>query len=104
MPEGRSGRRQELWDQLNNLKQRDWIKAAETLGIAVHYSSSGTSHYLSLRDPSNPNPNDIRGLVSTVMPNLYKQANQKIFKKVLGFCVKKGISEDRVWESLGIQG
>ncbi len=98
-----SGRRQELWDQLNNLKQQDWVKAAKLLGIAVHYSASGTSHYLSLRDPSNPNPDDIRGLVTTVMPNLYKQANQKIFKKVLAYCAKKEIPEDRVWESLGIR-
>lgn len=103
MAGGSSGRDKELWDQLSNLKQKDWVKAAERLGIAVCYSNSGTSHYLSLRDPSNTDPNDIRGLIATVTPNLYKQANQKIFKKVSTFCAKNGISEDRLWKSLDLR-
>ena len=92
--------RKDLWIGMNNIRQEDWVKAARHLGIAVTYGNGG-SHYLSLRDPENLNPEDIKGLVSTVTPHLFKEANRKIFKKVLGYAIAHGMTEDDVWQALG---
>ena len=91
----------QLWRGLNNIGQSDWIKAAPVLGIDVVRSNKGTSHFINLRDPE-IDPDDIRGLVSTLTPNSHRQANEKIFKKVLGFCKGKGKSEDDIWVALGM--
>jgi hypothetical protein len=93
--------RKDLYLGLGNIKQRDWLKAAGKLGLEVTYAKSGTSHYTSLRKPSF-DEDDIRGLVSTVTPNCYKQANQNIFKRVLAYCLETGKSEDDVWKALGM--
>jgi hypothetical protein len=92
----------ELWKCLGNVTQSDWIKAAPHLDISVVKSNKGTSHFINLRDPKNPNPEDIRGLVTTVTPNCYKQYNEKIFKKILKFCKKNGKNENDVWKALGM--
>jgi hypothetical protein len=88
----------ELWARLNNIRQNDWIKAAETLGLVVLKSTSGTSHTHTIRDPKNQDPKDIRGLITTLQVNLYKQANQGIFISL----VKFGMKEDDVWKALGM--
>ena len=80
--------------------QSDW-RAAFKLGITILESNSGTSHYVSLRDPANLDPNDIRGLITIVTPTSYKQVNQHIFKKILEYGTKHGITEDDIWTALG---
>ncbi len=90
-------KRKALFSGLNNIKQSDWIKAAEVLGLSAVKSTSGSSHTYNIRDPQNPNREDVRGLISTVQINLYKQANQKIFKRFIAF----GIAEDEIWKALG---
>ncbi len=91
----------ELWRQLNNVTQADWIKAAPQLGISVVKSNKGTSHFINLRDPES-DPDDIRGLVTTLTPNSYRQVNEKIFKKLLAYCKSKKKTEEDIWEALGM--
>jgi len=89
-------KRKNLWAGLNNVGQSDWIKAAEKLGLDVVKNNSGTSHTHNVRDPKNTNLDDVRGVIATLQINLYKQANQKIFNRFLGF----GLKEDDIWKSL----
>ena len=95
--------RKDLFDKgLRNINQSDWIKAAGKLGISVLTSQSGTSHYLTLRDSKILETNTTNGLITTVLPNLYKEANRSIFKDVRRYCIKNGMSEDDVWRALGL--
>jgi len=87
---------------LKNVSQSDWIRAAGKFNLTISRSNSGTSHYLSLRDPKNNNINDPKSLISTVMPNLYKEANKTIFKNILRYGKKNNISEDDIWKALGL--
>jgi len=93
-------KRKDLWMGLNNVDQKDWIKAAEELGLLIVKSNSGTSHYITFRDPKNPNLDDIRGLVTTVTPNCYKQANRSIFKAILKYVTENSGAEDDIWRAL----
>ena len=88
----------ELKKRLNNIKQKDWIKLAKTKGLLVLVGGSG-SHYVNIRNPKNPDPKDPRGLITTLTPNSYKQANEQIFKKFL----KYGLSENEIWKALGLK-
>jgi hypothetical protein len=92
----------ELWKVLGNIGQKHWITAAPLLGINVAKSNKGTSHFINLRDPKISDTQDIRGLVSTITPNCFKQTNQKIFKRVLEFCKKNGKTEEDIWRALGL--
>ena len=94
-------KQKELWRGLNNINQADWIKAGYKLHLAVVESKSGTSHYVTLRDPKNSDPDDIQGLITTLTPNTYKQANGHIFKAILNFGKKNTITEDDIWRALG---
>src|SRR3989344_746050 len=94
-------KRKELWRGLNNIRQADWIKAGYKLKLVVVESKSGTSHYITLRDPKNADPDDIRSLVTTLTPNTYKQANGHIFKAILNFGRRHNINEDDIWKALG---
>jgi hypothetical protein len=91
-------KRKNLWIGMNNIKQSDWIKAGYALGLRVVKSPSGTSHTITFRDPKNPDDNSLKSLITTVQVNLFKQANQAIFKKVIDF----GIEEDEIWKALGM--
>lgn len=89
-------KRKDLWNRLNNIKKpQEWLKASERLGLRTTRSSSGTSH-CAIRDPKNSNDDDPKSLIATVQKNLYKQANQGIFKEMINF----GISEDDIWRAL----
>jgi len=95
-------KRKDLWKGLNNVTQKDWIKVAEKLSLSIVKSNSGTSHYLNIRDPLNPDADDIRGLITTLTPNCFKQANMNIFLRILHFGLEKEVfTEDDVWRSLG---
>ncbi len=89
---------QELKRRLNNIGQKDWIKIAEKKNLLVMRGTPG-SHYINIRDPELPDPKDIRGLITTITPNCFKQANEEIFKKFL----KYGIPEDEIWIALGFK-
>ncbi|MDO8579784.1 MAG: hypothetical protein Q7R72_02870, partial [bacterium] len=80
----------------NNIGQKDWIKVAEKKNLLVVRGTHG-SHYINIRDPKLPDPKDVKGLITTITPNCFKQANEEIFKKFL----KYGISEDEIWIALG---
>lgn len=95
MSEGRV-KRKNLWQGMNDVTQRDWIMAAEKLNLRVVYSTSGTSHFVTVRDPKNPNNDDIGSLITTITPNCYKQANRGIFKQLRDF----GVEEDDIWRAL----
>ena len=88
----------ELKKRLNNIGQKDWIKVAQKKGLLILTGNSG-SHYLNIRDPKCPDPKDPRGLISTITPNCFKQANEQIFKRFM----KYGLSEDEIWEALGLK-
>ena len=89
-------KRKELWSRLNNVKQADWIKAGNCLGLDVIESKKGTSHTHVVRDPNNKDLDDVRGVIAVLQTHLYKQANREIFKDFLGF----GIEEDDIWKCL----
>lgn len=91
-----------LWNRLGNIKQSDWIRAAVRLQIPVLESNSGTSHYTTLRDPKVPDANDVRGLITILTPNTYKQANHTIFKSILAYCKKNNKTEDDIWRALDL--
>ena len=96
-------KRKNLFDHgLKKITQRDWVKAAGKLNISVLESESGTSHYLTLRDPAILETNTPKGLITTLIPNLYKEANRSIFKKVLSYVEYKGGTEDDLWKALGL--
>lgn len=86
----------ELWKRLNNIGQKDWIKLAERNGLFVATGNPG-SHYVNIRDPKMPDRQDPRGLISTVTPNCYKQANEQIFKR---FLERSGLTEEEIWKGL----
>jgi len=88
---------QQLKARLNNVGQKDWIKLAECHELLVVKGGKG-SHYINIRDPKKPDSNDVTGLISTITPNLFKQANEQIFKKFLRY----GLSEEQVWRGLGL--
>lgn len=87
----------ELKKSLNNIGQDDWVRVAEQAGFTVLRGNSG-SHYINIRDPKYPDPRDIRGLVSTITTNSYKQANEHIFKRFLKF----GVLENDIWKGLSL--
>ncbi len=87
---------------LKNITQSDWIKAAGKLGISVLMSQSGTSHYLTLRDPIVLETNTTNGLITTITPNSFKEANRSIFKRVLEYCRQNGKTENDIWKALGL--
>ncbi len=87
-----------LIPRLSNITQRDWVKLAERKGFLVVYGNSG-SHYINIRDSKFPNPQDVNGLITTLTPNCFKQANIQIFKR---FIIKGGMLEDDVWRNLGL--
>jgi|SRR5579864_6863119 len=88
----------ELKKRLGNIGQKHWIKLAENKGLLVLRGNAG-SHYVNIRDPKIPDPKDPRGLISTITPNCFKQANEQIFKRFL----KYGLPEDEIWEALGLK-
>ena len=93
--------RKELYAKgLKNITQSDWINAAEKLNIFISRSESGTSHYLTLRDPIRVDFNGLKKIITTVMPHSYKQANQSIFKSILKYGKDNNISEDDIWRAL----
>lgn len=91
-------KRKNLWKGgLNNIKQSDWIKLADKLGLSMTKPSGGTSHTVTIRDPK-MDADDSRSAITTVQVNLFKQANLAIFKRLLDF----GIAEDQIWFALGL--
>ena len=88
---GTTIKNQQLKKGLNNINPKDWVKFAESQGLLVLEGGTGT-HYINIRDPKNPNDKDPRGLISTITPNCFKQANEQIFKRVLKF----GIPENDI--------
>jgi hypothetical protein len=91
-------KRKNLWVSLNNIKTpQEWLKVAEKLSLRTAKSTGGTSH-CTIRDPKNLDNNDPKSLIATIQKNLYKQANQRIFKQIIDF----GIVEDDIWKALGM--
>ncbi len=90
-------KRKNLWSRLGNIKkQQEWLKAAERLNLIVAGGGGKGSHW-AIRNSDYP-INDIRSLVATIPANLYKQANQNVFKQLLA----DGIPEDKIWQALGL--
>ncbi len=87
-------KRKGLWQKLDQVKQRDWLKAGKNLGLFVSSTQGKGSHGV-IRDSkfSVDNP---KGLVTTVQRRLYKEANQGIFKNFLHY----GFEEDDIWRAL----
>jgi len=90
-------------DGLKNITQSDWINAAEKLNLFILRSKSGTSHYVTLRDPNKIGNDGLKVMITTVLPHLYKEANQSIFKSILEYGKSNNISEDDIWKALGFK-
>lgn len=85
--------RKKLWPKLASIKkQKEWLDAADRLGLP--YTSNGSGHHV-IRNSKFPD-SDIRSLIATIQTNLYKEANQTIFKNLLNY----GIPEDDIWRAL----
>ena len=85
--------RKNLWQRLSTIKnQREWLHAADRLGLP--YTSHGSGHYV-IRNNNFPE-SDYRSVIATIQTNLFKEANQTIFKNFLNF----GIYEDDIWVAL----
>ena len=88
-------KQKELWQGLGKIKkQRDWLLAAERLGLKVDGGGGKGSHW-AIRNGKYPNDNP-KSLVATIQTNLFRQANQTIFKNLLD----EGIAEDDIWRAL----
>lgn len=103
----------ECWKRLNNITLKDWIRAAQSLGLSVIHGNGGKgSHYCQIRDPKLPDEAGPASLISTVTPNCFKEANQAVLKRFLSYGtkngsgkvgadgVKNGFSEDDIWIAL----
>lgn len=89
---------QELKKRLNNIRLKDWIKFAKKKELIVSEGARG-SHYTTIRDPNYPDTKDIRGVITTITPNCFKESNLKVFKRFLAF----GVPEDDIWRGLGLK-
>lgn len=86
----------ELKKRLGNIGCTDWIKFAEKEGLLVIEGHG--SHYANIRDPKFPDSKNIKGLITTITKNCFREANEAIFKRFLKF----GIPEDNIWRGLGL--
>lgn len=85
-----------LWQSLGKIKQKHWAKAGEILKLWVDYKGGKGSH-ITLRDPAYfPDSSDVKCLIATIQKDLYKEANQSIFKHLLDF----KIQENDIWRAL----
>ena len=73
---------QELKKRLNNIRLKDWMKFAEGRGLVVTSGTRGF-HYTTVRDPNVPGTKDIRGVITTITPNCFRESNQKTFKRFI---------------------
>jgi hypothetical protein len=89
---------QEFKRRLGNIGFNDWIKLSKEKGLLIVKNNNG-SHYTNIRDPKMPDSRSVQGLITTLTPNCFKQANEQIFKKFL----KYGIPEDDIWKSFGFK-
>ncbi len=94
-------KRKDLWQAIGKIRQNDWGKAAQKLGLDFSNSWGRGSHGV-IRDPKFPDPSDTRGFITTIQKNLGKQHNQRIFKQLLDYGMKLGINEDDIWKALGM--
>ncbi|MFZ1075407.1 MAG: hypothetical protein WAN50_03480 [Minisyncoccia bacterium] len=78
----------------------DWLSAAKRLGFRV---SNGGKHPYTIRDPENPNDDDLKSLVATIPTGLHKIMNGRIAKEILFSPVsgRLGITEEGLWSALG---
>ncbi|PIQ91570.1 MAG: hypothetical protein COV70_03020 [Parcubacteria group bacterium CG11_big_fil_rev_8_21_14_0_20_39_22] len=92
-----------LVDRIKNLKQRDWIKACERLGLHVLTSHGKGSHCAVYKNNTCP-PGDSSCCVVTIPHNLYSQIQRDIFKKILSYGLKEQkYSEEDIWIALKIK-
>jgi len=89
---------QELKKRLNNISLKDWIRFCKGEKLIITEGTRG-SHYTTIRDPKYPDKQDIRGVITTITPNCFKESNLKTFKKFIEF----GIPEDNIWKGLGLK-
>jgi hypothetical protein len=75
---------------LSDLKQKDWIKACEKLGVEVNVKSGRGSHALIKRPGSSEK--------YTLQNDLHKILNQKYYKKLQDW----GFSDSEINKALGL--
>ena len=90
--------RKDLLPALKKIDKKEWMVAAEKLGLILTQPSGGSSH-VAIRDSSFP-ITDQRGFVTVVYGKMSKivSVNQKVFKRFL----KHGILEEDLWKALQI--
>ncbi len=89
-------KRKDLWQKLQNLSAKDWLKASERLNLIVTTPTKGSSH-VAIRLPGYENT-DVRGLVCTLYSGMRKDVHQIVFKCMLD----KKFEEDVIWRALGM--
>lgn len=87
-------KRKELWQQLGRIKKKDWIKAADKLGLEVTQPKGGSSHY-AIRFPGYEIC-DVTAVICIVYDPIRKDISEIVFKKLLD----KEYKEDDIWRAL----
>lgn len=70
-------KRKDLWQGMENIIPSDWCRAGQRLGLVVSITGGKGSHAV-IRDPKYSDISDIRGLITTIKKDLYKQMNRII--------------------------
>ncbi len=87
--------RKDLWLKLVAIKdKKEWMRAAETLGLQVTQPKGGSSHY-AIRLPGFEKW-DIKGHVTNVYNPMRKDVSEAVFKALLD----RGYKEDDIWKAL----
>ncbi len=87
--------------RVGSLRQGDWLNCVQRLGFRL---SSGGRHPYTVRDPENPNDDDITSLITTIPYGLHKEINKKIAKQIILSPITKrmGVTEKDIWIALGL--
>lgn len=86
--------REDLRKGLNNVTREDWFTAARKLGFEV-FENEGRGSHAVVRMSDLPH-DDPKGLVATLVKNMYRQASEKTFREFM----RRGCSEDEIWKAL----
>jgi hypothetical protein len=83
---------------IGNLKKKDWLSAAERLGLRITQPTNrGTSHFAIRKADHSIPVSDTKGLVAVVYDGMNRTMNKKAFVAFLD----EGFSEQQIWEALG---
>jgi len=101
MPDGIQ--RKKLVPRLNSMKQKDWIKACEILGLWIAPGGGKGSHSCGYISEGCDRTNSDNLVITIQKNNLHPIIQKKLFQKLLIYGNSTGAyTEDDIWKSLKI--